>query len=121
MKEVECYTVFDEVTRKPLERITCCENHLQSHVKAGHIAIKGRFDWSTVLNGDGIPQVDKALSAAVKQEMRRTARLLRIEELERKQHRRVREILEDADPQLKAISQEIAALRAELSQPPESA
>jgi hypothetical protein len=42
---------------------------------------------------------------------RNAASLSRIEELERKQHRRVRELLEDKDPQLKALSDEIASLR----------
>lgn len=41
----------------------------------------------------------------------------RIEALERKQHRRVRELLEASDPRLREISREIETQRAKLSEP----
>jgi hypothetical protein len=41
----------------------------------------------------------------------KAANLSRITELESRQHRRVRELLEASDPQLQEISREIAALR----------
>jgi hypothetical protein len=53
-------------------------------------------------------EVQMAESARVKAQAR-------IDHLERRQARRVRELLAEGDPQLKAIDDEVAALRAELS------
>lgn len=47
----------------------------------------------------------------IEREIRAVAARKRIAELESRQHRRVRELLEASDPLLKAISSEIASLR----------
>lgn len=53
--------------------------------------------------------------AVVEREQRRIANLVRINELEAKQHRRVRELLEASDPKLQEITREIEQLRADLT------
>ncbi|HZR02408.1 MAG TPA: hypothetical protein VFA81_04445 [Burkholderiales bacterium] len=53
-------------------------------------------------------------AAAAEKQRKRLVALARIQELEAAQARRVRELLADSDPRLKAIDQEIAALRADL-------
>jgi hypothetical protein len=51
---------------------------------------------------------------AAERERRRITARARVQELELAQARRIRELLADSDPRLKAIDQEIAALRADL-------
>lgn len=114
MQAANCYTIFDSVTRRPVQRVTCCEDQLHAHVKPGQTAIVGRFDWSSVLDDAGAPRTDTGRVSDADREKRRAARLLRIAELENKQHRRVRELLEASDPRLQEISREIEQLRTDL-------
>lgn len=104
----------------------------------GHVAIEGdfdhlskRFDLLTQSVVDYQPQQPddehewdvtsdparprwRKRRSVVEREQRRVANLAKIDELERRQHRRVRELLEASDPRLQEITREIAALRAEL-------
>lgn len=54
-------------------------------------------------------------AAIVEREMRRAATQAQIDALERQQQRRVRELLAESDPRLKAIDQQIEALRPDLT------
>lgn len=104
----------------------------------GHVAIEGDFDhlskrfdlatravvdyqpprpdndheWDTITD-PARPRWRKRRDI-VEREQRRITNLAKIAELESKQHRRVRELLEANDPRLQEISAEIEQLRAEL-------
>ena len=112
MSAAETYTIFDEVTRKCVGKITCAPERLAAQIQKGQIAIAGCFDRTTaVLGDDGKPVHDAQRASDHDRQRQRDARIARMTELERKQHRRVRELLLSADPQLQAIDAEISNLR----------
>lgn len=111
MKEAQTFTVFDETTRLPLSRITCDPDQIGSYVKEGQRALPGRLEWTSRLSDDGTAVADQQRERAVARERRRQAAQIRIEELERKMLRRVREVLAANDARLKQIDDEIVALR----------
>lgn len=115
MKATEAFTIFDEVTRLPVSRITCDADQIDTYIKPGQRAVSGRHDWSTKLDEDGGVVTDQQRERTLVLERRRQASMARIEELERRQHRRVREILAASDPRMMEIEQEIAGLRASIS------
>jgi len=109
---IQTYTIFDEVTRKCVGRITCAPERLTAQIQKGQIAIAGCFDRaSTVLGDDGKPADDSQRASDHDRQRQRDARMARMAELERKQHRRVRELLLSSDPHLQAIDAEISNLR----------
>lgn len=116
-----CYTIFDATTRRPLQRVTCCDSQLHTHLKPGLLAIEGRFNWSSVLGDDGTVSSDGAHAAAVEREQQRSARLARIAELERNQLRPMRELQIDANnaaarARLAEIDEQITQLRASMTE-----
>lgn len=116
MKEAKTFTVFDASTRRPVSHITCDADQLSAQIREGQIAVEGRFAWSCRLDESGVPVDDETEKQRAQADRKRQSLMARIEELERKQHRRVRELLEADDPQLSRLSAEIAPLRAELAQ-----
>lgn len=103
------FTVFDVETRIAAACITCTDEALPEQVKDGQIAIEGRWR-SARLNELNEPTNDPARRDSATRDQRRGARLARVEELESKSLRRMRELLIQLtdDPQLKALDQEIA-------------
>lgn len=116
MKESVTFTIFDEATRRPVSRVTCDEDQIEQHVKEGQRALRGRLDWTTRLTDEGEAVADQQRERLVARERRKQAAQIRIEELERKMLRRVREVLAASDPQLQQIDDEVTALRASLSE-----
>lgn len=72
--------------------------------------IRERVDLST----DGVVQTEAPSDSAADSQRQRRRLLAQINELERKQARRVRELLAASDPRLQALDEEISALRATL-------
>ena len=132
MKEPKTYTLFDTLSGLPLGRFTCGEDLVAGNVRGEQVAHEGAFDlYATRLDdASGLPmpyqppQPDAdhewiasrwmKKAEALQREAQRTQAQARIDELERKQARRVRELLAESDPQLKALDQQIQALRADL-------
>lgn len=114
--------------------IHCADYDLKLNTPEGCTAVEGKHDHlcrrvdlssrAVVFYQPPQPDADHDWNAATERwekradalarEARRAASLSRIQELEGRQHRRVRELLESTDPQLKTISDEIAQLRADL-------
>jgi hypothetical protein len=111
MKIAETFTIFDEVTRKPISRVTCDKELISVHVKEGQLAILGRYDAAVLLSPLGTVVADQQHARDLAKSRRRDACLMRIEELERKMLRRVRELLAADDPMMKEFDDEAAALR----------
>lgn len=109
----QTYTVFDLSTGRPVSCVTCRKEVLADHIRDGQVAIPGRL-LDMLLNEVGDVQPNTAGIEAKRRAASRNARMASIEELERKQARRVRELLAESDPQLKAIEDQIAELRADL-------
>lgn len=109
----EAFTIFDLATRAEVRCVTCLKEKLREFVKEGQIAVPGRHRGMR-LNDANEPEADAERDAAALRRSRRSARMAQIEELERKTLRRLREVLAAQDPQLKAIDDQIAALRADL-------
>lgn len=104
---------------------------LAQNTPAGCVAIEGVFDRLSqcvdLTSGQVVsyqpPQPDEnhewnattkrwvKRAEVIAREAQRAQALTRIDELERRQHRRLRELLAASDPQLKAIDDEIAELR----------
>lgn len=78
--------------------------------------IRERVDLST---GGVVKSGETGDKAAADPQRQRRRWLARINELERRQARRVRELLAASDPTLQAIDEEIAALRAQLTGKPQ--
>jgi hypothetical protein len=112
MKAAEAFTIFDEVTRRPVSRITCDADQIDTYLTPGQRAVPGRHDWATKLDEDGDVITDQQQERNLARDRRRQASMARIEELERKQQRRVRELLAASDPTMMAYEEEIAQLRA---------
>ena len=120
MSADKTYTIFDEETRKCVGRITCSAKNIKSQIKAGQIAIKGSFDKnSTRLDDDGRPVTDAKLESDYMLQRQRTVIKAKVAELERKQHRRVRELLMSSDDRLKKINDDIYELRKIIGEPGE--
>lgn len=108
----ETYTIFDEVTRKCVGRITCLPGQVAAQIRKGQIAVPGCFDRVTTrLDDDGKPVHDAQRASDNDRQRQRDARIARMAELEHKQHRRVRELLMSSDPLLQAVNEEISNLR----------
>lgn len=120
------FTIFDATSRKPVRSVTCHPDKLSRYVREGHVVVPGRHRGAVCLNEADEPVADEQRASAVTQERRRTARMTRIEELERLRSRRAeRELLlaiaeelglqsTEAYTRLKAIAEEIETLRADL-------
>lgn len=80
------------------QRFTGPEHALEANTPEGCRAVEGEI----------------AAERVEDDELRRSRILFRLEALERKQQRRVRELLAASDPQLKALDDEAAALRVQL-------
>jgi hypothetical protein len=119
----QTWTVFDVKTRLPVSCVTCREKDLPKRVKDGQVAIAGRHRGSVRLNSNDEVEIDSGRSLSAQNNYRRDAQQARVEELERLRSRRAeRELLlaiaehvgldsHDAYARLKAISDEIEALR----------
>lgn len=111
------FTIFDLQTRLPVRCVTCSDDRIAQRVAEGQIAIPGRLQ-AMRLNDANEPELDVQRAATARREARKAARMAQIEELERKMLRRVREVLAAQDPQLKALDDQIAQLRADLTDRP---
>lgn len=84
----------------------------------GFVAIEGNYHRLThrfdLAAGEIVQEQNTEAANAIERTRATGLTRLKIEALERKQARRVRELLAASDPQLKAIDDEIAALRAQL-------
>lgn len=113
MKAGEIYTVFDEGTRLPVGILTCTQDQLAKNLKAGQIAVPGRFP-GTRLGDDGEPIEDPERADRLQADRLRETAQTRIEELER---RALRALIEhalgdqSAVARLQAISEEIVQRR----------
>lgn len=109
------YTIFDKETRLPLGHVTCAREQLDGNVREGCLAIEGRFEADhTRLGDDDRPVTDHGRAENDAQMRARAHKLAQIEELERRQARRVRELLAQGDERLREIDQEIARIRSQL-------
>lgn len=87
---------------------------LERNTPAGLVAIAGRLDAATQrveTDGSVVAWHNAKLVDARASSERSNHAMARLAELERRQHRRVREILAASDPQLQAIEAEAAELR----------
>jgi hypothetical protein len=117
MKAGETYTVFDEVTRLPVCILTCTQDQLSKNVRAGQIAVPGRFPGARLNDADEPePNTDRASEAQT--ERSRVAAQARTEELERRSIRSLREAVLELLPaehplreRLQEQEDEIAPLR----------
>lgn len=128
------WTLYEIGTGKLVARFVGHASQLPGNIPQGCAAIEGewdlqsyRFDAATGSMVDYRPEQPSAAhewdtntrrwtlnEEAVNRRDRRAVALARIDELERRQARRLRELLAQADPHLQAIDDEIAALRADL-------
>jgi hypothetical protein len=93
------------------------EQAAASNAPADHLPISGTHDWKEKrvdISTAEVVQREGAAPKAKNDPQRRMRTLARISELERNQARRVCELLAERDPRLKAMDEEIQALRADL-------
>ncbi|HEY4370280.1 MAG TPA: hypothetical protein VGN07_23815 [Steroidobacteraceae bacterium] len=136
MKEAKTYTLFDPKTGLPLGRFKCAEDQVAGNVRNNQVAHEGAFDlYATCLDvatqlpvdyQPPRPDVDHEWNAdrrrwqkkadIADRDQRRAEAQTRIDALELKQARRVRELLAASDPRLQAIDDEIVSLRRDLNE-----
>lgn len=113
------YTLADVTTGRLVAHIECSNEQLSGNILPGCVAMPGRYDLGTkrrdvdtgeIVDGNGI--LKSFEDAATRERLQ-----ARIDEIERKTLRRMREILAESDPQLKASDQEIEDLRSRLPRP----